>query len=191
MFIYHKQYVYTMQTFFSTPKREKLLKFILADPDKELRVREISRKLQLNPGFVSIFLQLLKKNKMIMNNKINLSSPKIRAMKILFNVELLHKIIPIIRKGIKGVSGVGVYGAYAHGENTVDSDVDIWIKANKLPSDLSLARTKEKLQGILNLETDLYLATPSKLQRLIMEDAIFYSSLLNSFLLWGEPLDKF
>jgi predicted nucleotidyltransferase len=108
-----------------------------------------------------------------------------KGIKILLNIERID-LLKINKPFIKGI---GVYGSWANGTNTVDSDIDIWIKTDKYPDEKELAHLSKILREMTLTDVQLLVLTPEKIEQ-IKKDTSFFSSLYNgSFLLWGEPIE--
>jgi len=67
-----KQNVYCMLTFLW---REKILGFLLDNPTAEIKVRDLARKLNLSPAYISKTLKILRGEKILKNNRVDLNSP--------------------------------------------------------------------------------------------------------------------
>lgn len=174
-----------LSEFFSSKKRIEVLRYVLYKDT--IKVTSVSKELSLSKGFVSEFLSLLNKNGIL--NKNNMYIPAntsiTKAIKILLNIERID-ILKINKPFIKGI---GVYGSWANGTNTDDSDIDIWIKTDKHPDEKELAHLSKILREMTLTDVQLLVLTPEKIEQ-IKKDTSFFSSIYNgSFLLWGEPIE--
>jgi predicted nucleotidyltransferase/predicted transcriptional regulator len=158
----------------STKKRERILNDILFK-ESEISVVDISRNLNISKGFVSRYLSLLAEQKIakkVKNKYTVFNNLNVRILKILFNLKGFSKFN---FKRFPFVSGVGLYGSCAKGENTEDSDIDIWIRIS--------TRDEEKLAKLTALmkrtseKISLLYLTDEKLTVLKKEDPHFYNSL--------------
>ena len=84
---------------------------------------------------------------------------------------------------------VGVYGSFARGENTEDSDLDIWIVVDSYPNEREVARVEKEISKETGKQTHLLILTREKIERLRKEDPVFYCELVNSFVIWGEGIE--
>lgn len=90
------------------------------------------------------------------------------------------------------VKGLGLYGSWARGTNYQESDLDVWIRADSLPSESVLSRLQNDLSLQSDSEVNLLALTSEKLEKLMIEDTPFYNSLLmSSVMLKGEPLEEY
>ena len=170
----------------STRERERVLNEVLLKQDN-ISVADVSRSLKVSKGFVSKFFSLLSKERILKKSKnkyVVLDSLKVRLLKILFNLQLFADFnfgkYPFVR-------GAGIYGSCAKGENTEDSDIDIWIKIDK-KDEQELAKVTGSLKKLSGRISPLYLSK-EKLEVLKNEDLPFYSSIVHgSIKLFGEDI---
>ena len=170
----------------STWERERILSDVLYK-QSEISVADVSRRLKVSKGFVSKFLFLLSKERILKKSKnkyVVLANIKVRMLRILFNLQLLTDF----NFGkFTFVRGAGIYGSCAKGENTEDSDIDIWIKIDKT-DERELAKVTGALKKLSERTSPLYLST-EKIDVLKMEDLPFYNSIVHgSIKLYGEDI---
>lgn len=189
MFINRKQQIYSMSILPSKDK-ERIIEFVIDNPTGEIKVRKLAKLLKISPAHVSRTLKILEKHDIVRNNKVDLSNPYVRALKIFFNVKkLVDKNVILKLKRLK-VLGAGIYGSWANGTNHEDSDVDIWIKVNKHPGEVKVAKTSNKIRKSLGKNVQILVLTPERIERLKKEDPIFYYSLVfGSIILYGEAIE--
>jgi len=168
----------------SSREREKILIEILFK-EGEISVAEVSRSLGISKGFVSKFFSILAGAKIIKKSKhryVVLDNIKVKSLRILFNLMIFADFsfgkYPF-------VVGAGIYGSCAKGENTEDSDIDIWVKIDKRDEE-ELARLTGSLKKLSGRISPLYL-TREKLAVLKKDDPPFYNSIVHgSIKLCGE-----
>lgn len=170
----------------STREREHILNDILFKQG-DISVADVSRRLNISKGFISKFFSLLSKEKIIKKLKIKyvvLDNLKVRMLRILFNLKLFAGFnfgkYTFIR-------GAGIYGSCAKGENTEDSDMDIWVKID-IKNGEELAKVTGSLKRLSGRISPLYL-TKNKIEVLKREDPLFYRSIVHgSIKLYGEDI---
>lgn len=170
---------------FSSNKRITILEYVLYQDS--ITVSTVAKELSLSKGFVSTYLLLLYKKGILRKGKGYQPTdiPQTRIIKLLLNVNRID--LSKIKKPF--IKGIGLYGSWANGTNTILSDLDIWIKTEKYPDEKELAILSKILREMLHTEIQLLVVTPQKLEQ-IKKDTPFYSSLrYTSRLLWGEPID--
>ena len=169
-----------------TKERERILNDVLFKQG-EISVVDVSRRLKVSKGFVSKFFSVLSKERILkksQNKYVVLANLNVRLLRILFNLKLFSGfnfgIYPFVR-------GAGIYGSCAKGENTEDSDIDIWIKIDKT-DEQELAKLTGSLKKLSGRISPLYLSE-EKLRVAREEDPIFYSSIAHgSIRLSGEEI---
>jgi len=179
-------FILMLSKLFSSQKRIKILNYILYKDS--IKVTEVSKELSLSKGFVSEFLFLLYKNKILNKNKsyqLN-NTPLTQAIKILLNINKID--ISKIKKPY--IKGIGLYGSWANGKNMYDSDLDIWIKTDEYPKEEEIAYLSKNLREMTHAEVQLLVLTPQKINQ-IKKDKPFFSSLYyTSIILLGEPIER-
>jgi len=189
MFINSKQYVFYMSTLLSKG-RNRIMEFVVDNPTKEIKVRQLARELRLSPAHVSRTLEILKKCKVLVNGRVDLSNPYARALKIFFNVKkLIEEDVVKAFKELE-VLGIGVYGSWANGTNNEDSDLDIWVKVDKHPGEMKIASVENSVRRALGRDVQTLVLAPDRIERMRKEDPIFYYSLAyGSFVISGESIE--
>jgi len=189
MFINRKQQIYYMLTLLSE-KKNRILEFIMDNPTKEIKIRELARELGVSHAYISKILKILISYKMLKNNKVDLSNPYVRALKIFFNVKkLVEKDVIKRLKELKATSA-GIYGSWANGTNNEDSDLDIWIKTDKQIDEMKVASILNKIRRVIGKNVQILVLTKERIEKLKKEDPIFYYSLVfGSIILYGEGIE--
>jgi predicted nucleotidyltransferase len=178
-----------MSTLFPREK-EKIIEFIVDNPTKRIRVRELAKQLGLSPAHISKTLKILVAHNMLKNNKADLSNPYVKALKIFFNVnKIVEKNVVKKLKELEAL-GAGVYGSWSNGTNYEDSDLDIWIKVEKRLEEMKVASVSNKIRKVIGKNVQILVLTKERIERLKREDPIFYYSLVfGSIILYGETIE--
>lgn len=181
-----KVFVMNINILLSSRERERILNDVLFKQDY-IGVADVSRSLNVSKGFVSKFLSLLSKEMILKKTNAKyavLDNLKVRQLRILFNLRLFADF----RFGkYPFVKGAGIYGSCAKGENTENSDFDVWIKIDK-KDERELAKMTGALKKLSTRISPLYLSD-EKLDVLSKEDPPFYNSIVHgSIKLYGEDL---
>lgn len=172
-----------------TEERVRILRYVMFRSSSS--VAEVSRATGVTKGLVSRYLRLLVEHGLLQKDG-RAYSPHdgaySRAVKLLLNLER----IDLSTLSLVSVKGLGLYGSWARGTNHQESDLDVWIRADRLPPEGVLARLQKDLSLQSDSEVNLLVLTPEKLERLKTEDIPFYNSLLmSSVTLKGEPLEEY
>lgn len=173
-----------MEQIFSTKERIDIIEAIIFQTGP-IGVNFIASELKLSKGLVSKYFNILVKQGILkrLGTKFSITdSPLTKAVKILLNI---RKFDTKIFKKYSFVESVGLYGSCARGENTEDSDTDIWLKIKKTEDRFLASLTSELNKKVSNIKV-LFL-TEDKINKLKKEDALFYYALaFGSITLYGE-----
>lgn len=168
----------------STKERVKILSYIIYS-EKKLRVNEIARKLKLSKGLVSKYFEILIRKlilKKIRGKFIVRNNSLVKSLRIMLNIQ---KINPKIFKKYKFVKAVGLYGSCAKGVDTISSDIDLWVKVEKI-SDKKIAELTSELKRKIE-NAGILILNNKKLELLKKKDSLFYHSLFfSSIILYGK-----
>lgn len=178
-----------MSTLFSK-ERERIIEFVLDNPTRKTKVRELAKLLKISPAHVSRTLKILAEYNIIKNNELDLFNPYVKGLKIFFNIKkLIDKNVVRRLKKLEALS-VGIYGSWAIGTNYEDSDLDIWIKVSRHPGEIKIAAISNEIRKTLKRNVQILILTPERIERLKKEDPIFYYSLVfGSIKLYGEAIE--
>jgi predicted nucleotidyltransferase len=174
-----------MRDIFSTTERLRILEAVIFKPGP-VSVNETASRLALSKGLVSKYLGLMAKAGMAKrhNGRFTIigDSPLVKGVKVLLN---LHRIPAALFKHYPFVKAAGLYGSCAKGENTEESDLDVWIQIDKAEEPAQAALTSELSKSIENARP--LLLSKGKLARLKKEDPLFFYALtFGSITVYGE-----
>ncbi|MCL4457293.1 MAG: nucleotidyltransferase domain-containing protein [Nitrospirae bacterium] len=173
-----------MENLFSTSERIKILEAVIFRTGS-VSVNNIASQLGLSKGLVSKYFQILLKEQILKKEKGKLvvaDSTSVKAVKILLTVK---RIDTRIFDKYPFVTAVGLYGSCARGENTEDSDVDLWVKIKDVEETKIASLTSEMNKKIKNAK--LLFLSDKKIEKLRKEDIMFYHSLsFGSIILYGD-----
>ena len=80
---------------------------------------------------------------------------------------------------------VGLYGSCAKGTNTESSDIDLWIKVEKIDEKKIIELTSKLRKKLKNVK--VLILDDKKIEELKKNDPVFYHSLyFGSLMLYGE-----
>ena len=172
---------------FKSRERLKILYYCLYR--KDFTVVQTSRETGVTKGLVSRYLNKLYKFNLIDRKGRTYflkDSIRLEVIKLLLN---LNKIDEYSLKR-EWMEGIGLFGSWAQGKNTNESDVDIWIKTKIYPPEIELGKLQDKIKIMTESEVNIVILTPKKIKELREKDKPFYNSLVkDSIVLWGEPIE--
>jgi predicted nucleotidyltransferase len=171
---------------FTSKTRVKILTLFLMNPDTELFIREISRRIDENVNAVRRELSnlenidLLKsKNKGNMKyytiNKYFSIYPELKS--IILKTEGVTKVIKNDLINLGNIELAFIYGSFASGEDTRDSDLDIFLVGNI--NEDQLIKELSKLEETLSREINYVLFGKEELDKRIKEKDPFISNVLS------------
>lgn len=173
-----------MESIFSTKERIKILKAVIFS-DKPISVNVIAARLKISKGLVSKYLDVLLRKGIAKKSNgkyLIVDSPITKATKILLNIT---GIDAGIFKKFDFVEAVGLYGSCAKGDNTDESDVDLWIKIKDVSNEKAASLTAQMNKKIGNVK--LLFLTTKKIEKMKKDDELFYHSLsFGSVMLYGD-----
>lgn len=161
----------------------KVLKAILAEPHKKFYLRELSKQLNISPSSVHKALLQINQYNLIKEEKQahlriifgNSDEVLFKQLKITLNI---MEIKPLIEK-LKPAISIIVYGSYATGTNTKQSDIDIFV----------LATTKKKVSATCNnQELQIIQQTPAQWNTTKKNNPAFAKEIKQGIFLYGESL---
>jgi len=169
----------------SSKERVKILSDILCRTDY-LTVSKTAKELNLSKALISQFFAMLKKEGILSRNNKVKGTLEVKALKIALNLNSIDT--KVFNKPF--IKAVGLYGSFIKGENTEDSDIDLWILTENAEEEQLASLTNELKRRNEKLKP-LYL-TKEKLHTLKNKDELFYNSLIfGSITIWGDKLEEF
>ncbi|MCX6768636.1 MAG: nucleotidyltransferase domain-containing protein [Candidatus Micrarchaeota archaeon] len=166
----------------STKERVEIVKEAVFAPET-VTVTGIAKKTGISKSVVSGILGLMLKEK-IMGRKglafVPLGSPQAVAMRLLFNVSAFEPGLfahPFVK-------AAGLYGSWAKGTNTMESDVDIWVRVEGAKTD-EMASMQRRIVDEFPKAKVLFL-DDEKIKSIREKNPLFYNSLVfGSIIMYG------
>lgn len=165
---------------------QKILSFLIQNPDKEYFDRQISKLTGASKAGANFALRDLAKEGLIVREKKGrmyfykaLSNiPSIRYLKILQNIiSLNHLIEKLKRYSLKII----LYGSAAKGENTSDSDIDVFIMTRDIEEVREIIfkdKLRERIQYVAH--------TPNDFIKSRENSPVFYREVEKGIVLWEQ-----
>lgn len=165
---------------------QKILSFLIQNPDKEYFDRQISKLTGVSKAGANFALRDLAKEGLLVREKKGrmyfykaLSNiPGIRYLKILQNIiSLNHLIEKLKRYSLKII----LYGSAAKGENTSDSDIDVFIMTRDIEEVREIIfkdKLRERMQYVVH--------TPNDFIKSRKNSPVFYREVEKGIVLWEQ-----
>jgi predicted nucleotidyltransferase len=173
---------------FRTGERERILACTLDRPT--CTVQEIADATGVTKGLVSRYLLSLAARGILARKERTYHlqyTVMTRHLKQVLNIERLRSVITIPA----WASGIGLYGSFAEGTNTRESDCDIWVYVPKLPPELTVAAAERGWSKQLSADVHVLVLTPEKLRALSENDKPFWQSFTrNAIVLEGTSYEQ-
>lgn len=172
---------------FKTEERIRILRYALYR--NNVSVTAVSKETMTNKGLVSGYLSNLAKQGLLRKEGKKYraqDNAMVSAVKVLLNLDRLG-MIPV---DFDWIRGMGIFGSWAQGTNTYESDIDVWIRVDSYPPEKELAKLQSDLWKKAGCEVNLLVLTPEKIRDILARDIPFYNSLARtSIVLEGEPIE--
>lgn len=178
-----------MQILFSTKQRELIMNYLLDNPNKEINMNQIARKLKISPAQVHKYITILRGEHLV-RDKTFLSTSLINSLRIVRNLNKINELntVRILQKYFPMAEGIGIYGSWAKGMNDETADLDIWIKMKKTLKDIEIAKARREIEQKIGKPVDITILTPERIKNLREKNDSFYFSIYHGITLWGEGL---
>lgn len=168
---------------FST-NSQRALNFLLRHPFKDIMEQEVCSVVKISRSGVNYALRELKSANLISRDKrgnqyfyiLNHRNPIVKQLKVL---QTIIEIWPLCKK-IAGISSViMLFGSSCRGEDTFDSDIDLFV----------VARDKEEIQKLIDRfhyrrKIQVIVRSPLKFNEMKHAEPDFYEQVIKGIVLW-------
>jgi predicted nucleotidyltransferase len=169
-----------------------ILNFFLENPDLDIHIKELARQLKISPATSKKFCDLFNEEQILLKEKKGTSiffklNNESKYVKLLKQTYGLLKIKETWKESnIKEIKTIAIYGSYASGEYSSNSDVDIIVITRKKDVNISFI---QKLQDKLKKEINITRMTYFEWDKLKKDkDSFAKEVLLNNFIIYGGEL---
>lgn len=160
---------------------------------EELYIREIAERINCSAATVHQAIKLFEKlefvkEKRVKNRKVialNMDNNLLKLLRTMLNTYMVVKSAAY--KKLKKHGVIGIYGSFARGEDTKESDLDLWIYSNENVDLLNIRGIIRELERVANKEVKVLILNDKKIEDLKIKDKEFYYRLkLTSIILNGD-----
>lgn len=174
----------------------RFMEFFLINPYEEVYLREIAKKLNISPFAAKKYTDILIKEGLIVDEKkANLRYLKANTFNIFYKyLKISHNIKQLIDSGladflkenITNITSIILFGSFAKGDDTKESDIDVLIIGKK--SSFNLSKFEKKLKK----EISIHFFSWSEWNNKTQKDHPFYYEIINHGIpVYGElPIIK-
>ncbi len=164
---------------------QKILWFLIQHPGKEYLEKEIQKSTKISKAGVNFAMKNLWKKKLTLRQKrgkiafysVNYSHPVIKQLKVL---KKILEVTPILEKLKPESMKIILYGSCSRGEDTEQSDMDLFIVTNSSKEEIlkliNKWRSKRKYQIVIR--------SPLKYVEMESDEPIFYREVNQGIVLW-------
>jgi predicted nucleotidyltransferase len=161
-----------LSALFRTPERITLLSIALTQ--HACTVQQVAGKAGISKGLVSQYLALLEREGLLARNDDRtyrvIPSARTAAIKRILNID---RVLAFFKKPAWAL-GTGMYGSWAEGTNTEESDLDLWVFVKKAPAGTAVAETERTVSRALSVEVHLLVLNREKAENMKKTDEPFY-----------------
>lgn len=170
---------------------QKVLNYLLAHPGRHFHEREIARKTGISYGSANGVLNKLHKDGILQQRgegrmryySIDTSKTFIKELKILNNLLLLE---PLAEKLKAHAHKVVLFGSWASGTDTDESDIDLFITTSKEGRIRDLI---DKYSNEIGKKIQAIIKTPVDLMSLNDKDKVLMKQVEQGKILWEKEID--
>lgn len=171
-------------TLISTKEREAILKYIIYKTGP-LSVTAVAGHLNVSKSLVSNLFSKLCREKVLVRKGSKYAlreTTRLKALRLLFN---LSSFDPSFFSAYSYVRAAGMYGSWAKGTNTEESDLDLWVKVQNADS-MKLAKLQSRILK-RHKDAKILFLDNEKLKELKSKNLMFYHSLVfGSIIVYGD-----
>ncbi len=181
-----------LKDIFIKTTEQKILSLFVANPDKSFYGREISKKIKISLGAASNALRFLEKKGILISEKKGKTSlytlkspnPYIGHFRILNSLLLIEPLIERLKNVSKRII---LYGSYATGTFTSESDLDLFIVSERRDEALDKIGEFNKKQSI---DIRPVIKKHTEWMQLEKAEPEFFNELNRGITLWEKPIDE-
>ena len=163
---------------------QRILDFLVKNPGKEFLSREIQKTTKISKAGTNFALNDLVEAKFVKRKKrgkfylysIDSTSPVAKQLKILKTVISLSSLIKKVKSSAKKII---LYGSKSRGEDTEDSDIDLFIVTNTPKETEGVIK-----KGSIGKKIQLIMRTPLKYVEMETTNPTFYKEIERGIILW-------
>lgn len=174
---------------------QKVLRFLLLEAGRSFYEREIARNAGLSPSSAHYVLSALskaglincKRNGRMCFYSIDATNPYLKGFRLLVNLLLIE---PLAEKLKRLAHKIILFGSWADGTNTEDSDIDLFIVSSEKERVLSLINKSSGSPQFFNRKIQPIVVTPQELLRKTEKDKVFMEEVAKGNTIWEKEINE-
>ena len=182
------------KNYFISTNHQKVLSFLTKFSDQEFYEREIARRIGISSGSANQVLNDLYQAQLVKRKQrgkmyfysINKDNALFRPFKILNNIIILAPLIEELKKVTQKII---LYGSCARGEDTSESDVDLFILSDQKDKVFRIITQYSPGKGFESIKIQPIIQSPQEAMAHENKDKEFYSLIREGIVLWESPID--
>lgn len=164
---------------------QKIIEYLMQRPGKELMSKEIQATTKISKAGANFSLNDLTKTSLVNRQQkgktylytINDENPVVKQLKIL---RTIINLMPLLKKIKEKANKIILYGSASRGEDTEDSDIDLFIVTNLTEEIERIVQRNYHYSKI-----QLIIRKPLKYIEMEKTDPSFYKEIEKGIVLWG------
>lgn len=174
---------------------QKVLQFLLMHPAKMCYEREIARGAKISYGSANKVLRQLSKEGLIEKKiegrmcyySLDATNPYIKEFKILSNLATLEPLIERLKQYARRIV---LYGSWADGTDSEESDIDLFIVTSSKDKVMSIINKFSNSAQIANKKIQAILTTPTELLEQDEKGKVFAKEVEQGKVLWEKEINE-
>jgi len=174
---------------------QKVLRFFVLHPGQSFYEREIARKADLSPSSTHHVLVRLyragainrKQNGRMYFYSIDKTNPYLKEFKVLANLLLLELLVERLKRLSHKIV---LFGSWAEGSDTEDSDIDLFIVSSEKEKVLSVVNKFSYSTKLYNRKIQPIISRPEELLKKGKEEKVFLEQVEKGKVLWEREINE-
>jgi len=185
--VQNNEHMFKIMNIFTTPALEALI-FLGRNYRNSYYVRELANILSISTGSASIQLRALEESGLVTSEqkgrtllfRANISHPLVREVKIFSS---LLELSPLIAAGRDGIVRMILFGSCATGEDTAESDIDLYLETTDREKTRALL---SRFEPAISRKISPIIVTPEEAVQLRARDRPLFERIQAGKVLEGE-----
>ena len=174
---------------------QKVLRFFVLHPEQSFYEREIARKADLSPSSTHHVLARLYRTGVINRKQngrmyfyfIDKTNPYLKEFKVLANLLMLE---PLVERLKRLSHKIVLFGSWAQGNDTEDSDIDLFIVSSEREKVLSVVNKFSYSTKLYNRKIQPIISSPEELLKKGKEGRVFLEQVEKGNVLWEREINE-